>query len=195
MLTREAVKDTGDATNAMKAANKIARDVGQAQVRAYLEVVTPYVEVMLRGYPKVGFWVRNYGNSPAHDFVAELTVTITAVEGRLDLPMVTTKPKNIPVSSEPTEIHSVSFRDGMSDEWRNTFLTSDEYVAVKLQIVARWKDVFDEGDDLDLSYSTVHKEWQVGQKYGCMLMSDFVTAVRNEISERGYEKNREDLDG
>lgn len=65
MLTREAVKDTGDATKAMREANEIARDGHRAWVK--IEIHGP--RTMVIGHPKstlyIGVELVNFGQSPA----------------------------------------------------------------------------------------------------------------------------------
>ena len=66
LATREALEDTGNATNAMVRANEIARETGRKQVRAYLGIGNVTIE---DGedfcYPKITFKLTNNGVSPA----------------------------------------------------------------------------------------------------------------------------------
>jgi|GEM_PF-4807207 len=194
-LTRNAVKETAEATQAMRDANEIAREIGQAQVRAYLEFINPYVEITKRNIPKVGFCVRNYGSSPALEFTAKLTMRITMPnEEPVELPPIATKAKNIAAGNEPVEIHPVAFREGTTAEMRDGFCDPDTTIGLWLFINAEWKDVFGEKGSASLAYSTLSMDWEVGEKRWFMTATDLSTAVRNEISDRGYRENREDLD-
>jgi hypothetical protein len=70
MLTREAVQDTGRATDAMREANEIARDAKERQLRAYICLDTAEV---INIFPNIEDYtvtlnVYNSGATPAHDF-------------------------------------------------------------------------------------------------------------------------------
>lgn len=71
MLTREAVKDTGDATLAMQRSNEIAeqalqinRDIGSIQTRAYLSI-DRLAMLDLEDGGNIQLTIKNTGNSPA----------------------------------------------------------------------------------------------------------------------------------
>lgn len=69
--TREALRDTSQATAAMQEANAIARQIGTAQTRPYLILDVANIEVMIttRGISNIFVRVpmKNYGNTPAID--------------------------------------------------------------------------------------------------------------------------------
>lgn len=66
-LTRAAVKDTGKATEAMLEANKIAKRLGEAQVRCYITGVSAEIGYIDNGIAIVRCTLRNSGQSPAKD--------------------------------------------------------------------------------------------------------------------------------
>lgn len=72
-LTREAVKDTGDATKAMNVANEIARETAHAQIRAYLMVESVVMRVTNGGI-NCDVIVRNVGESPATKVIVEVWI-------------------------------------------------------------------------------------------------------------------------
>ncbi|MEP7349420.1 MAG: hypothetical protein ABI668_05645 [Sphingorhabdus sp.] len=66
MLTREAVIDTGKATEAMREANSIARNSHQMQLRAYIGCIEIKAYKFRSGLaPSFGFKIKNAGQSPA----------------------------------------------------------------------------------------------------------------------------------
>jgi hypothetical protein len=67
VLTREAVEDTGKATMAMEAANEIARDGQNANLRAWLKVDASYMSVTIGDEVCVAsaFEITNIGQTPA----------------------------------------------------------------------------------------------------------------------------------
>ena len=78
MLTREAVKDTGNATAAMLIQNDITRDIGQAQVRSYLSISNAtFLNSTLDGGTDGGLFckIRNSGQSLAHNVRLEADFT------------------------------------------------------------------------------------------------------------------------
>lgn len=68
MLTREAVEDTGRATDAMREANEISERIGEAQTRCYLGIKSASVSIGDDGNPSVTIVVVNTGQSPARKF-------------------------------------------------------------------------------------------------------------------------------
>lgn len=68
MLTRKAVQDTGKATVAMEESNKIARNVGEAQVRCYISIKSVNLKRCDNRAPEVHIVVLNSGQSPARKF-------------------------------------------------------------------------------------------------------------------------------
>ena len=66
-LTREAVKDTGEATDAMREANRIAADNSKRQLRAYLTIEPHGInEAGEDGLCRVPVKIHNTGQTPAH---------------------------------------------------------------------------------------------------------------------------------
>src|SRR3546814_2944972 len=63
-LTRQAVEDTSDATEAMREANVIARTIGRVQTRAYLSIQGLVGETFDNGLVFTAT-VKNCGQSPA----------------------------------------------------------------------------------------------------------------------------------
>lgn len=68
VLTREAVEDTGRATDAMRKANEISERIGEAQTRCYLGIKSASVSIGDDGNPSVTIVVVNTGQSPARKF-------------------------------------------------------------------------------------------------------------------------------
>lgn len=66
-LTREAVKATGEATGAMLKANDIAERMGKAQVRAYISISKPQIDMVKPGVAKLVYDLKNFGATPAKD--------------------------------------------------------------------------------------------------------------------------------
>jgi hypothetical protein len=77
-LTREAVQDTAKATEAIGEANAIARDIGQAQTRAYLSIETLEVKKIERGL-EFKATIKNSGNSPA--LAAQIMLDVMDYDG------------------------------------------------------------------------------------------------------------------
>lgn len=77
-LTREAVKDTGEATVAMQEANQIADRTAYRQLRPYLWVAKSWIEMQSNDEPMALLELKNYGQTPAlshrgwtHSWLAE----------------------------------------------------------------------------------------------------------------------------
>lgn len=73
-LTRQAVEDTSEATEAMREANLIAADTSKRQLRAYVTCEETYIDFARLIEPKEGFVafeLRNAGQTPAY----EVTIT------------------------------------------------------------------------------------------------------------------------
>src|SRR3546814_16457288 len=79
-LTRQAVEDTSDATEAMREANVIARTIGRVQTRAYLSIQGLVGETFDNGLVFTAT-VKNCGKSPA---LPEL-IMIEIVQGAGDI--------------------------------------------------------------------------------------------------------------
>jgi hypothetical protein len=79
VLTRKAVQDTGEATQAMIDANKIARESAHAQIRAYLAV--EHVKMRVTNVGMIcDVSVKNVGESPATDIIAELRIGVNVAK-------------------------------------------------------------------------------------------------------------------
>jgi hypothetical protein len=67
ILTRKAVEDTSEATDAMREANQIARDAARRQLRAYIAVTEIEVRGLVVGKkPSYSCIIKNTGQTPAY---------------------------------------------------------------------------------------------------------------------------------
>lgn len=67
--TREAVKDTSEATDAMRKANELAEDTAKRQLRAYVGVQSITIENVVMGLkPSAHIIAKNFGQTPADKF-------------------------------------------------------------------------------------------------------------------------------
>ncbi|RWF67239.1 hypothetical protein [Mesorhizobium sp.] len=68
--TKTGSDHAGDAVVEAKNATKIAREIGEAQARAYISVTKAWFENNAKALPKIIIQVRNSGQSPAYDLQA-----------------------------------------------------------------------------------------------------------------------------
>lgn len=69
-LTREAVEETSKATDAMRDANKIAREASERQLRAYItceETMIDFGNLLVPNEMEIEFQMRNAGQTPAYE--------------------------------------------------------------------------------------------------------------------------------
>ncbi|MDB5676268.1 MAG: hypothetical protein JWM65_3250 [Sphingomonas bacterium] len=78
-LTREAVQDTGEATEAMREANEIARENAYRDLRAYIFVDPSQAEFTLHNWESDDSWmvcfnlrIKNYGRTPANFGISDV---------------------------------------------------------------------------------------------------------------------------
>lgn len=160
VLTRKAVKDTGKATGAMKKQNKIAREIGEAQTRAYISVGKVSI-LLIESYPVIKFNLKNVGITPASSVVVMLNTASSVIWD-----------KNKPDTSEFFEFDlSESSKIGLSPgenkgdvqiflrpspefgdkiEKLITICLSDQYIGfISASYLIKWFDVF--GKECDIS--------------------------------------------
>ena len=75
ILTRRAVEDTGHATDAMREANRIAKESHESSARAYVTAGKFRIEnVVVGGNPKISWEIENLGQTIAYDVEASIEV-------------------------------------------------------------------------------------------------------------------------
>ena len=88
-LTRQAVEDTSEATEAMRGANKIAEDTAKRQLRAYMGIrkyeLEPY-ELGEAGTGRFLIAMTNFGQSPAIELTTTVSYAIRDWHGQAEEP-------------------------------------------------------------------------------------------------------------
>ncbi|NRD90568.1 hypothetical protein C8024_15560 [Sphingopyxis sp. BSNA05] len=94
MLTREAVEDTGEATDEMRESNRIARHTSEIQLRAYVDIDSVHYsssDLMPSEGTKTGTGltviIKNYGVTPAHGAYMVIDSHIATKDGDMILRM------------------------------------------------------------------------------------------------------------
>jgi hypothetical protein len=139
--TRRAVEDTSKATEAMLEANHIASSTAQQQLRAYLYVElkeAPYLVLGCR--PKADFWLRNGGQTPAHN--------VTMVNGF--------SIGSYPFEGEPPPLDEAFFeRGGTHPPGTSTIIRCQ---APEAGITQPWIDAINEGTRRIVMYGMIRYE-------------------------------------
>ena len=147
ILTREAVKDTGRATDAMREANEISERIGEAQTRCYLGIKSASVSIGDDGNPSVTIIVVNTGQSPARKFRWTHEACWRCGEPEVEwksLPL--SEPpmeyiRDIPVGESPLP-NSVQLPGRNLTQAEEFQLAIAKIIFVKVVIWMLWEDVF-----------------------------------------------------
>ena len=148
---KRATKAAVAATEITHEANRIARDMGQAQVRAYLSVVDCTAQYKGDRWV-VGCNVKNTGQSPAEKVLWEPTLALFAKSCdsfRILTPEPLGKKLLIDVpSQEPGALPVRTFMSGLTQGEIGALRTGNE-LTIRLSVNVRGRDVFDEPLRLD----------------------------------------------
>jgi hypothetical protein len=175
MLTREAVKDTGDATIAMQEANRIAREIGENQVRAYVHIES--ATIRLGGsLIEVEVKFKNIGQSPAPKIEVEISPHASIIKTRTPTykgiaetsRLLSQKISGGVLAYGCTSIKSGFWRiDGKFEKLfkRATAAGNPEnlYISVFVQFILKWSDVF--GNEQDTAGSFWASQFSIGKAY------------------------------
>lgn len=135
--TMKAVADTSAATLEMQRANVIAREMGEAQTRCYIDLGEMTVSVSADGHATVLAKVKNTGNTPAQ----HLSWRCEANIGKYKVPPGDLKPSNfgtaIPAASDYIPIPKKKINIG---RWETGDEIQKGYISV--YAIISWKDVF-----------------------------------------------------
>jgi hypothetical protein len=143
-LTRNAVEEASAGTEAMRDANAIARQVGEAQARCYLSARDVLFSVEAGGIPHVEMTVLNSGHSPARGFKWAFQVRLANIADEWiweNQPVEPTGSRDI--SAQQLELLSLRTYDGNPmPQGQLSDLLLEPQVRVTLVISAVWHDVF-----------------------------------------------------
>ena len=144
VLTRRAVEDTGEATEAMREANAIARDIGQAQTRAYLSIRS------LEGKKVDGglvfrATVQNSGQSPA--LSAQIMLQVVDKDGE-KIQVLPEHEHHIPAQSAPILAYCY-FKSEQATAWPGIVIIA----------TVAYSDVFLSLDKIRETFAGIPVEW------------------------------------
>lgn len=145
-LTRNAVEETSAGTEAMREANAITRQVGEAQARCYLSARDVLFSIDANGTPNVDMTVLNSGHSPARGFKWAFQVRLANVADEWAWENQPAEPSGSrDISAKQMELLSLQTYDGHPmPQGQLSDLLLEPRVRVKLAISAIWQDVFGE---------------------------------------------------
>lgn len=144
VLTRRAVEDTGEATKAMREANAIARDIGQAQTRAYLSIKS------LEGKKVDGglvfrATVQNSGQSPA--LSAQIMLQVVDKDGE-KIEVLPEHEHHIPAQSAPILAYCY-FKSEQATTWPGIVIIA----------TVAYSDVFLSLDKIQETFAGIPMDW------------------------------------
>lgn len=158
-----AVEKAGEAVQATKESAAETRRIGEAQVRAYLNVIGLTMLITNEGLLQLCVEMKNSGQSPAIDLQLFYLIEVRQIssETQQDIAGRVAGNKgtfNIPAAA-PFKFPNQTCEQGLDDGMIEALKEPDVFVAFAVYIYFKWKDVFGNQHEETEKFSCVRKDY------------------------------------